>query len=481
MMMLGLIMLPILAAGLAFAIPSNRARPWVLPLTAIVHLGLAGWLLPQGDQWLFGRWLAIDPLSRLFVAVVSLVFFLCSLYAPAYLGARDERPNRVLCSCILLSLGMMSLVTLSHHLGLMWVAMETTTLVTAPCIYFNHNQRSLEATWKYLLVGSVGIAMALLGSFFLAYSMIQAGSESTLLFDELVEHSHKLSLPWLHASFVLLVVGYGTKMGLAPMHTWKPDAYGEAPGMIGGLLAGGLTSCAFLCVLRFFHVAHIAHGDAYAQRILLFFGLLSMATAAVFMARQKDIKRCLAYSSVEHMGMLAFGIGIGGSAVAGSLLHLFHNGICKVGLFMAAGNIHRAYGSKSTDEVRGVLRRLPASGALLLIGFFAITGSPLFGPFVSEYQMLSGAFAAGRFWPGMAFLVLLLLVFFGMGNTLINCSLGPAPQSSTTTRFQDNFAMVAPIAICMLLTLALGIYTPPLLTEWVNGAIEFLQRTPNAG
>lgn len=477
-MMLWLILIPIIAAAIAFAIPDNRIRPLVLPLVAAVHLGLAAWLLPQGDQWLFGRWLAIDPLSRIFIAVVSLVFFLCALYAPAYLRARDERPNRTLCSCLLLFLGMMSLVAMSHHLGLMWVAMETTTLVTAPCIYFNHNQRSLEATWKYLLVSSVGIAMALLGSFFLAYSMIEAGSESTLLFDELMEHSHKLSLPWLHASFVLLVVGYGTKMGLAPMHTWKPDAYGEAPGMIGALLAGGLTTCAFLCVLRFFHVAHIAHDDDFAQRILLFFGLASMGTAAIYMARQKDIKRCLAYSSVEHMGMLAFGIGIGGGAVAGSLLHVVHNGICKAGLFLAAGNIHRAYGSKSTGEVQGVLRLLPASGALMLIGFFAITGSPLFGPFVSEYQILSGAFAGGRFWPGLAYLILLLLVFFGMGNTLINCSFGPAPQYTKTMRIRDNFATVAPIAVCMLLTLLLGVYNPPLLTEWIDHAREFLLRTP---
>lgn len=476
--MLFLILIPVIFAALAFAIPSNRFRPWLLPVAAVLHTGIAAWQLQLGNQWEFGRWLAIDPLSRLFIAVISLVFLLCSLYAPGYLRARSERPNRIICTCLLLFLGMMSLVTLSHHLGLMWIAMETTTLVTAPFIYFNHNQRSLEATWKYLLIGSVGIAMALLGSFFLAYSMIEAGSESTLLFDELVEHSHKLSVPWLHASFVLLIVGYGTKMGLAPMHTWKPDAYGEAPGMIGALLAGGLTTCAFLCVLRIFHVAHIAHDDVYAQRILLFFGLLSMGTAAVFMARQKDIKRCLAYSSVEHMGMLVFGLGIGGSAVGGALLHVLHNSICKAGLFMAAGNIHRAYGSKSTDEVRGVLRRLPVTGTLLLISFFAITGSPLFGPFVSEYQIISSAFATDHFWAGLAFLLLLLLVFLGMGNTLINCSLGPAPEDANQIHFRDNFAMVAPIAVCVLLTFALGVYNPPLLTEWVDGAVQFLQRTP---
>jgi len=477
--MLLLILVPIAFAMVAFAIPSNRLRPWLLPFAAAIHLCLTIWQLQYGDQWMFGRWLAIDPLSRLFLAVASIVFFLCSLYAPAYLRARDDRPNRVLCACLLLFLATMSLVTMSHHLGLMWIAMETTTLISAPSIYFNHNARSLEATWKYLLIGSVGIALALLGSFFLAYSMIEAGSESTLLFDELVEHSHKLSLPWLHASFVLLVVGYGTKMGLAPMHTWKPDAYGEAPGMIGALMAGGLTTCAFLCVLRVFHIAHIAHDDIYAQRILLFFGLLSMATAAVFMARQKDIKRCLAYSSVEHMGMLAFGIGIGGSAVAGSLLHVLHNGICKAGLFMAAANIHRAYGSKSTDEVRGVLRRLPVTGTLLLIGFFAITGSPLFGPFVSEYQMIRGAFTSGQFVAGLVFLLFLFLVFLGMGNTLINCSLGPAPETANPSRFRDNFPMVLPIVICMLLTLILGVYTPPFLTETIQGATRFLSKAPN--
>ena len=473
-----LVLIPLLGAAVAFAVPSNRWRPWLLPVVATAHLAVTLVVLSRGNQWLLGRWLAIDPLSRLFVGFISLLFFLCALYAPSYLRVRAERSNRVFTTCLLAALGMMSLVTLSHHLGLMWIAMEATTLVTAPCLYFNHNMRSLEATWKYLLIGSVGIAMALLGSFFLAYAMIEAGSESTLLFDELVETSHQLSPPWLHASFVLLVVGYGTKMGLAPMHTWKPDAYGEAPGIVGALLAGGLTNCAFLCVLRFFHISHIAHDDRYAQRILLFLGLLSMGTAAVFMARQKDIKRCLAYSSVEHMGMLAFGIGIGGSAVAGSLLHVIHNGICKAGLFLAAGNIHRAYDSRSTEDVQGILRRLPVTGVLFLVGFFAITGSPLFGPFVSEYQMICGAFVAGRPVAGFAFLMFLLLVFFGMGNTLLNCSLGPVTQNAMTTPYRDNLGMVLPIVICMLLTVALGIFNLPLLSESIGGAVEFLQRIP---
>ncbi len=478
-MMLLLILLPIGLAIVALLVPSNRLRPWLVPLAGTLHLGLTAWVVSQGDQWMFGRWLALDPLSRLFICVISLVYFLCSLYAPGYLLTRGERPNRVMCTCLLLFLGLTSLVILSHHLGLMWIAMEATTLSSATGIYFNHNPRSLEATWKYLLIGSVGIAVALLGSFFLAYAMIQAGSESTLLLDELVEHSHKLSLPWLHAAFVLLIVGYGTKMGLAPMHTWKPDAYGEAPGIVGALLAGGMTNCAFLCVLRIYHIAHIAHDDAYANRIMLFFGLFSMATAAVYMARQKDIKRCLAYSSVEHMGMLAFGVGIGGPALTGALLHVLHNAICKVGLFLSAGNIHRAYGSKSTDEVRGVLRRLPVTGTLLLVGFFAVTGAPLFGPFVSEYQIVAGTFSSGNLVLGLVFLALMMLVFLGMGNTLVNCCLGPAPEANETSRFRDHFSMVAPAMICMALTLYLGLQTPQFLADSVADATAFLARAPD--
>jgi hydrogenase-4 component F len=267
-------------------------------------------------------------------------------------------------------------------------------------------------------------------------------------------------------------------MGLSPMHTWKPDAYGEAPGMVGALLSGGLTSCAFLCVLRICHVVHIAADDNFANQLLIFMGLLSMATAGVFMSRQRDIKRLLAYSSVEHMGMLAFGIGIGGLAAYGALLHVIHNGLCKVGLFLAAGNIHRAYGSKTTDRVRGVLQRLPWTGWMMVILFFAITGSPLFGPFVSEFLIVCGAFASGHAGFGLAFLSLLLIVFFGMGNVLLNCALGSAPEDSGDLQFRDNLANVLPTALALLLTVVLGLYTPTFLSEWVREAVEFLKRTP---
>src|SRR5207248_2432294 len=161
------------------------------------------------------------------------------------------------------------------------------------------------------------------------------------------------------AAFVLLLVGYGAKMGLAPMHTWKPDAYGEAPGLVGTLLAGGVTSCAFLALLRVYQVCRASADSEFARELLMFMGIFSMAVAAVFMVRQRDFKRMLAYSSVEHMGILVLGIGIGGVGVYGALLHMINNGLAKGVLFLSAGNIHRSYGSKRADDVRGALERVP--------------------------------------------------------------------------------------------------------------------------
>jgi hydrogenase-4 component F len=491
-----LLIFPLVMAALTFALPSNRWRPWLLPVGGLGQLLLVGFLLccPAEGAALsgLGGWLFLGPVDKVVLGFVSLLFFVCALYVPAYLALRPDRDNRIFCATLLVSLATMSLVLLSHHLGLMWVAMEMTTLVSAPSIYFNHNARSLEATWKYLLIGSVGIALALLGSLFLAYSSVKAGLESTLLFDQLVANAPRLSPAWLHAAFVLLFVGYGTKMGLAPMHTWKPDAYGEAPGVVGALLAGGVTSCAFVAVLRVYRIcqASSAAEAEFAREILVFMGLLSMAVAAVFMVRQRDFKRMLAYSSVEHMGILVLGVGIGGLAVYGALLHLINNGLTKGVLFLSAGNIHRAYGSKSTDQVRGALRRVPLSGALFLAGFLAITGSPPFGPFVSEFTIVSAAVGSGQYLAATLFLLLLGVVFIGMGSTVLGivqgdppCSPASAGADNGTTpqqaaAYRDSIGTCAPILVFMALVLLLGLVIPSPLDALLREAARFLGAEP---
>jgi hydrogenase-4 component F len=478
MVVFALIVTPLLVAAIAAVIRSNRWRPWVLPPAAAAHLALSLLALSGPELSEATRWLAIDAPGRIVLLVISMLFLVCSFYSVGYLRYRAELSNRIFCVGLLGFLGMTTLVICSRSLGLMWVAIEATTLTTAPLIYFNRTQRSLEATWKYLLVGSVGIALALLGSFFLAYSAVQQGLSPSMLFDDLLRDARLLSKPWLHVAFIFLLVGYGTKMGLAPMHTWKPDAYGEAPGVVGALLAGGVTNCAFLALLRMDHLCRAAGETIYTGRLLIFMGLLSMVFAAVFMVGQRDFKRMLAYSSVEHMGILVLGAGIGGGAMFGSLLHMINNGITKGVLFLSAGNIHRAYDAKTTDEVGGAMRRLPLSGTMFLLGFLAITGSPPFGPFISEFSILNGAFDASRFVTGGLFLGLLLIIFIGMGRTVLAVAQGRPTAAGRRTGYRDGLLTGLPIMVCFAIVLLLGVYIPEPLHRLLRDAVRFLEVRP---
>jgi len=471
-LLVALIALPILAAAAAL-LASERHRPYLLPVAALGHLLLSGRAIWGAESTSFGGWLALDPPGRVVLLLLSALFAICAVYAVGYLRYRRELSNRVFVPCLLGFLAATTLVVCSQHLGLMWVAVEAATLATAPLIYFNRTPRSIEATWKYLLVGSVGIALALLGSFFLAYASL--GGDSSLLFPDLLRRADRMNRSWLEVSFILLLVGYGTKLGLAPMHTWKPDAYGEAPGVVGALLAGGLTSCAFLALLRVYHVCCVAHEGEFASRLLVLLGLFSIAVAAVFMVGQRDFKRMLAYSSVEHMGILVLGIGLGAGGIFAALLHMLNNGITKGVLFLSAANIHRAFDSKSIDEVRGALHRVPLSGALFLAGFFAITGSPPFGPFVSEFLIVSRAFAADRFLVGGTVLVLLLVVFVGMGRTVLAVVQGPPSPEADRTGYRDGFLTGAPVVVSLMLVLLLGLAVPSPLENLLRDAARYLE------
>jgi len=469
-----LVLFPLLMAVLTYVLPSERLRPWLLPAGALVQLVLVGSILNQAENATsvsgLGGWLLLDPLGKLVLGFLCLLFALCSLSVPGYLAQHKDRSNRVFCANLFLIQAMMTLVTLSYHLGLMWVAMEATTLASAPLIYFNQSARSLEATWKYLLIGSVGIALALLGSFFLAYAMLKAGRGSTLRFDQLIHEAPYLSSAWLQSAFILLFIGYGTKIGLAPMHTWKPDAYGEAPGVVGAILAGGVTSCAFLAILRVYQICNAGTDASFAREFMVFIGLFSMAIAAVFMAQQRDIKRLLAYSSVEHMGILILGIGIGGLAVYGSLLHLINNGLTKCALFLSAENIQKSYGSKLTGQVRGALRRVPISGALFLAGFLAITGSPPFGPFLSEFTIAKAAASDGQFWACGLFLLVLASVFVGMGATVLSVVQGDPPVETPATPYRERVGTCGPILLLMSFALLLGLFIPSPLESLLREA-----------
>ncbi|HAP43895.1 MAG: hydrogenase [Spirochaetes bacterium GWD1_61_31] len=475
-MAFAMILVPLLFAGFAALWPSNRWRPWVLPAGAVVYAVLAALVLVQpATNPAPEAWLALDALGRLMLLAVSTLFLFCSFYAVGYLKERASLNNRVFVSCFMAFAAVLSLVVWARHLGLLWVAIEAITLVSAPLIYFKKDKQSIEATWKYLLVGSVGIALALFGTFFLAYSRLAVAGEASLMLGELLANAASLSRPWLRAAFILLLVGYGTKIGLAPMHTWKPDAYGEAPGVVGALFAGGVTSCAFLAFLRVYQICVAAGETVFVSRLLLFMGLFSMLVAGLFMIGQRDFKRLLAYSSVEHMGILMIGLGIGGGALFGAMLHVVTNGLTKGVLFLTAGNIDRAYGSKNTENVRGALKRLPVSAGLFLAGFLAITGSPPFGPFVSEFTILTGAVQSGRWLTAGLYLLLLLLVFIGMGKTVLKVTQGEVPPDLGPGRPRERLLTLLPAIGFLALSLLLGLYIPPPLGGLLRAAARLLE------
>ena len=431
-------------------------------------------------------------------SITSVLFLAAAVYAVGYLANEnrsgkhdsDEEeelpfvnfPEAVFAGCLLLFLATMTLVSVSRHLGLMWVGVEATTLASAPLIYFHRHHRSLEATWKYLLICSVGIALALLGNFFVAVAARSAGGPMIhLTIDDLIAHAGSLNPLWLKAAFLFFLVGYGTKMGLAPLHTWLPDAHSEAPSVVSALLSGALLNCAFLTILRTHSLLSAADLAVFSSDLLVLFGLISMVVAAVFILGQADFKRMLAYSSVEHMGILSLGIGIGGVATFGAMLHAVNHSLTKAMLFLAAGNILALYRTKSTTRVRGVLRTLPVTGVLWLAGFLAIVGSPPFGPFLSELTILKGVLDAGRPLVAVAYLSALAVVFVGMATIFLRMAYGLPPASlcgdgspECPAARREPLWSIAPLTALGLAVLTLGVYVPPRLTDLLHQAAAAL-------
>ena len=439
-MIVALVAVPAAAGLLAFALRWDRPRRALLAMTALAHAGMT-----------VAAWPQLDATGRLFLSITSALFLAAVPYAIDMLR-RKENGEAVFTGCLLLFLASMTGVTVTTHFGLLWVAAEATTLASAPLIYFHRDARSLEATWKYLLVCSVGIALALLGNFFLAGANVDVPLEMHAL----VRHAATLNVPWLKAAFLCFLVGYGTKMGLAPLHTWLPDAHSESPSVVSALLSGALLNCAFVGILRAVQVCAAAGLASFAQELLVLFGLISMGTAAVFILGQPDYKRMLAYSSVEHMGILALGVGLGGAATFGAMLHALNHSLVKASLFMVAGNLLAAYGTKTSAEVRGALRVAPVSGALWIAGVLAITGFPPFGTFISEFTILRAALDQGRPVVASIYVALLALVFVGMTASALPMAQG---TSDRPVRRESALSLVSPV-LMMAAVLALGVFVP---------------------
>jgi hydrogenase-4 component F len=519
---LALLLLPALAGTAAFFVKGDRTRRALLVCVALAHLALVGaaWIVRPPP--LVAGWVGLDAAGLVVLTLASALFCAAALYAVGYLeregvGPRAEfdegflftnAPEAVFTGGLLWLLATLSLVAASRHLGILWVAIEATTLSSAPLLYFHRHARSLEATWKYLLLCSVGIGIALLGNFSLALAAQAAqavpgsadGGVSPLALDAWLAHPGALDPTWTRVAFLCLLVGFGTKMGLAPMHAWLPDAHSEAPSLVSALLSGALLNAAFLGILRALQVLGAAGPDgaagaagaagaehlAFASPLLIGFGLASLAFAAVFILGQGNYKRMLAWSSVEHMGLLAVAIGVGGGGIGAALLHAVNHSLTKGMLFLLAGNILHAYRSRATRDVTGLLRTLPVTGTLWGMGLLAITGTPPFGPFVSEFAILRACFAQGHAAVGVATLSLLAVVFLGMARALLRMTQGPVPAERTRADAvpaeragaaavpAESWWAVAPPALLATFVIGLGVYVPPVVQHALREAAALL-------
>ncbi|MFA6810460.1 MAG: proton-conducting transporter membrane subunit [Desulfoplanes sp.] len=477
-----LLFIPLFGGLLSFMIASDRLRRAVLVLTALCHFTAVFVLWNKGFAPLGDTWLGIDALGLLFLLIASTLFLMAAVYTVGYLAGHphasipDKRFSResIFTGSFIFFLGTMTLAIMSQHVGVFWMAIESTTLASAPLISYQHSPRSLEAAWKYLLICSVGIALALIGNLALVVSAAfdPALHGLPMTFGALADHAGALQSTWIKGAFVFFLVGYGTKMGLAPMHTWLPDAHSESPSPVSALLSGALLNCAFLGILR----VHIILGKAglamFSNQLLMGLGLLSMFLAGWFIVQQTNFKRLLAYSSIEHMGILAIAAGAGTQTHFGAMLHAMNHSLTKGMLFLIAGNILAAFGTKTVSRVTGIIRVMPISGILWIAGFLSICGVPPFGTFVSEFSILYGLGQSGH-WIVMALMLLALgIIFVGMFRILIPMAYGEPSQELPVS--PENGWYVIPPLILGAAVLVLGCWIPQPLNRLFAQAASLL-------
>lgn len=443
----------------------------------------------------------VDALSIFMILLINIVAFAASWNSFAYLDETSSSTEgpwwqqktgfHILINLFHLT---MLLVPLSNNLVVVWIAIELTTVGSAILIVYERKKSAWEATWKYLIITSTGIVAALLGTIFLASNEMTdialKNSNQLLDWTFLVKNSNKLDPQLVWFAFLFALVGYGTKAGIAFLNTWLPDGHGEAPAPISALLSGVLLKASFYVILRFYILTNSVLGTAWTSYTLLIVGLLSLLMATPFILKENPFKRVLAYHSLEHMGIIAFGFGIGGPiASAGALLHMLNHAVTKALMFLAHGNIVRKYGEKGVpaSDISGALRTMPWSGGLLTLGGLALVGTPPFNIFMSEIIILWGTLS--RFFPDQSpeqpnyptgvvviattiFIISTTLIFYGLVNHMKKLVLGEVKEEITQERF--SWSRVVPLIILFIPMLVLGLWIFPRIASLVYESVTII-------
>ena len=436
----------VLASGIALAVVVTRTHP---------RTGLGGLL-------------RADALSAYMVIVIGAIALLAMAASPAYLagelasGHTDARATRRYGILTQAFIAAMNTAVLAASLGVLWAAIEATTILTAFLVGHRHTRGSVEAAWKYVVVCSVGIALAFLGIVLLNYAAVHTGLPATHAMDwtSLTANAHALDPGVTRIAVALLVLGFGTKTGLAPMHAWLPDAHSQAPAPVSALMSGVLLSVAFYAILRVKVISDAALGGGFARTLLLIVALASITLAAALLLAQRDYKRMLAYHSIEHMGLIALGAAAGSQlAIAAVLLHILGHGLAKAVLFLSSGHLHQALGSSHIHAVRDLAGRAPLLAGTFGVGLLALLGLPPFSLFASELGMFRAGFAAGLGWAVTLALASMLVIFAAVAAHAGDMLLGSRdqPPAATATAVPLRLpstaaaALIAGLGVCAIL------------------------------
>jgi hydrogenase-4 component F len=412
---------------------------WISPACAAASLaaaiGLAVVRNGHGPLTALGGLVRADPLSEFMLIVIGAVGLLATAASPAWLNAeiaaRRASPRAAAkhSALVQLFLSAMAAAVLAASLGLVWVAIEGTTIITAFLVGQRKTRQAVEAAWKYVMICSTGIALALLGLLVLNAAAAHAGVPAGLDWTRLAAAAPHLDRGVTRIAVALLLIGFGTKAGLAPLHAWLPDAHGQAPAPVSALMSGVLLSVAFYAVLRVKATADLALGSGYTRTLLVILALASLLLAASLLIGQRDYKRMLAYSSIEHMGLIALGAAAGSPlAIAAVLLHMLGHGLAKGSLFISAGRVLQLTGTHRIDRVRALAGRAPLLAGCLGLGVLALLGFPPFSLFASELGIARAGFASGLGWVTAAALVPVLVIAAALFSHVSRMLLGPAPS-----------------------------------------------------
>lgn len=476
--MISLVLILPVVLGLAGLLLKNRLVNRFVLLGSVGLFFVVGIMKWMNLEWYwFPQWLLdyfrFDTIGLYFFSVMTIVFASSAFYSLFYFKEHNltAKQESVYIVEVLSFVTAMTGVILATHLALLWVFIEATTLTSAILIYFEKKKSSLEAAWKYVFICSIGIALAFVGIILLS---IGSKNINSLFFNELYAKTSLINPFWLKVAFAFIFVGFGTKIGIAPIHAWLPDAHSEAPSPVSALLSGTLLNSAFLGLLRIQEIFVRSNQQDFTNFFFILTGFLSLLVSSVFMLRIKNYKRMLAYSSIENMGILFIGIALGSNGIFAAMLHTLAHSFSKTSLFLTSGNILYHYKSKKVEDVKGLLNKDSVTGWLWIVSALSIIGLPPFPIFISKFFIIKAFWLTGQSWLAIIFFLFIVIITFGMSTAVFNMSFGEQGEDKKNS-IKPNVFAYAPQIVLLIILIIIGLNMPTQIYDFINRAAAFFQ------